>query len=462
MKRFFEREKAFLAPIFSIALPLALQNLIASSLNMIDTVLIGGLGQSSIAAVGLANQLFFLLNLFTFGINSGTAIFTAQFWGQKDIKNIRRVMGIGLFTGITAGLVFSLVAWLLPKQVLSIFSNDPYVVRLGAGYLRIIATSYVITTVSFCLAFVLRSTGEVMLPVKVSGMALVLNTFLNYAMIYGKFGFPRMEMAGSAWATVIARTVELATLLYVIYRWALVPAARLREIVDFSREFVKRFFKTTIPVILNESLWALGVMMFTVVYARMGTAIVAGVNIFSTIERISMVIFFGLAQACAVSVGNRIGAGDEETALGFAKRYSLIGPVLGLMIGGLLTLGAGALLSIFHVPAATLAISRQILYIFVLVLPFKVFNLINIVGILRSGGDTKFSLFLDTAGLWIFAVPLAFLAGLVWRLPPPMVYLLACSEEVFKFFFGVWRLRSGKWVNNLTHTMRAAVRESES
>lgn len=457
MKQFFEKEKAFLAPIFSIALPLALQNLIGSSLNMIDTVLIGGLGQTSIAAVGLANQLFFLLNLFTFGINSGTAIFTAQFWGQKDIKNIRRVMGIGLFTGIAAGLIFSMVAWFLPEHVLGFFSNDPHVIKLGAGYLRIIAISYVATTVSFCLAFVLRSTGEVMLPVKVSGMALALNTFLNYAMIYGKFGFPRMEMAGSAWATVIARVVELTVLIYVIYRGALVPAARFREIIDFSFEFVKRFFKTTIPVILNESLWALGVMMFTVVYARMGTAVVAGVNIFSTIERISMVLFFGLAQACAVSVGNQIGAGDEERALGFAKRYSIVGPVLGLIIGGILAIAAGPLLSVFHVPQGTLAIARRILYIFILVLPFKIFNLINIVGILRSGGDTKFSLFLDTAGLWIFAVPLAFLAGLVWRLPPPMVYLLACSEEVFKFFFGVWRLRSGKWINNLTHTMRAAV-----
>lgn len=457
MKRLLEREKAFLTPIFAIALPLALQNLIGSSLNMIDTVLIGGLGQSSIAAVGLANQLFFLLNLFTFGINSGTAIFTAQFWGQKDIKNIRRVMGIGLFTGIAAGLLFSLIAWLLPEQVLHLFSNDAQVVRMGAGYLRIIAISYGVTTVSFCLAFVLRSTGEVMLPVKVSGIALALNTFLNYAMIYGKFGFPRLGMAGSAWATVMARFIELTVLLYVIYRGSLVPAARLSEILDFSFEFVKRFFKTTVPVILNESLWALGVMMFTVVYARMGTAVVAGVNIFSTIERISMVLFFGLAQACAVSVGNQIGAGDERMARGFAKRYSLVGPVLGLVIGGLLALGAGPLLSIFHVPSATLAISRRILYIFVLVLPFKIFNLINIVGILRSGGDTKFSLILDTAGLWIFAVPLAFLSGLVWKLPPPTVYLLACSEEVFKFFLGIWRLRSGKWVNNLTHAMRAAV-----
>jgi Na+-driven multidrug efflux pump len=145
-------------------------------------------------------------------------------------------------------------------------------------------------------------------------------------------------------------------------------------------------------------------------------------------------------------------------ALGFARRYALLGPALGLIIGGLLALGAGPLLSVYHVPDATLMIARRILYIFVLVLPFKVFNLINIVGILRSGGDTRFSLFLDTVGLWVFAVPLAFLAGLVWRLPPPIVYLLACSEEVFKFFFGIWRLRTGKWINNLTHTMKAAIK----
>lgn len=204
-------------------------------------------------------------------------------------------MGIGLFTGMAAGLIFSLVAWILPRQVLGFFSNDPHVIQLGADYLQIVAISYIATTVSFCLAFVLRSTGEVMLPVKVSTMALILNTFLNYAMIYGKLGFPRMGMAGSAWGTVIARIVELVVLLYVIYRWSLVPAARLNDLIDSSLEFAKRFFKTTIPVILNESFWALGVMMFTVVYAKMGTAVVAGVNIFSTIERISLVLFSGLA-----------------------------------------------------------------------------------------------------------------------------------------------------------------------
>lgn len=456
MRKYLATQKDFLKPIIAIALPLALQNLIGSSLNMVDMVLVGGLGQTAIAAVGLANQLFFLLNLMTFGINSGTGIFTAQFWGQRDIANIRRVMGIGLFSGVIVGQLFSLAALIIPGPILSIFSKDTAVITLGCQYLRIIAFSYIVTSVSFCLSFVLRSTGQVMLPVKVSVLALGINTVLNWALIYGKFGFPRMEVAGSALATVIARFVELAILLFVIYRGKLVPAAKLKELMDFKFAFVKKFFQTTIPVILNESIWALGIMMFTIVYARMGTSVVAGVNIFSTIERVSLVLFFGLGQACAVSVGHCIGSREEEKALDFAKRYSILGPVTGLLIGGVLYFSGGLLPLIFHVPAGTILIARQIMGIYCFLLPFKVFNLINIVGILRGGGDTKFCLILDTAGLWLLAVPLAFMAGLVWHLPPPMVYLLVCSEEVFKFFFGVYRLLSGRWINNLTHEMRAS------
>lgn len=459
MKQFISKNQDFFGPILTIALPLALQNLISASLNMVDVILIGQMGQTSIAAVGLANQVFFLLNLFLFGINSGASIFYAQFWGQKDITNIRRVQGVGLVSGISAGLLFALVAFFIPGPVLSLFTNDREVIIQGSAFLRVIAPSYIITAISFSFAFVLRSTGQVKLPVKISAIALGVNTILNYLLIYGKFGFPRLGVSGSALATLLARGLELALFLLIIYRKRLVPAAQFKELTDLTPVFVQRFFKTTLPVILNESLWALGVTMFTVVYAHMGTAVVAGVNIFATIERLAFVLFFGLAQACAVTVGHDIGAGNEDKAFNRGKQYSLAGSVFSLFIGWSLVLLSPLILSFFKISVEAADIVRRILVIFAFVIPFKVFNLINIVGILRSGGDTRFSLILDTGILWLVAVPLAFIAGLVWRLPPPLVYLLSALEEVLKFIFGINRLLSRKWIHNLTHSMRAAAKK---
>ncbi len=455
-------DRNFFGPLWTIAMPIAFQNFITSSLNMVDTVMIGQLGPVAIAAVGLANQVFFLFNLFLFGINSGAAIFIAQFWGERDVPNIRRVLGIALLSAGSVALAFTLVALVLPGTVLGLFSSDPGVIALGIQYLRIIALSFLINAISFGYAFVLRSTGRVTVPLLASTLAFGLNTGLNYLLIYGAFGFPRMEVAGSATATVIARIVELMVILGAVYGKRLVPAASLAELFSFTREFARRFFQTTVPVILNESLWALGVTMFTVVYARIGTATLAAVNIAATTERVAMVLFFGMANACAVMVGRKIGAGEEQTALEYAKRFSLLGPLAGVLIAALVIGGINPILNLYRVPADVADLGRKIMTIFALTMPIRIFNLIIIVGILRSGGDTRFSLFLDTAGLWLLAVPLSFLAGLVWRLPADLVYGLVTLEELFKLFIGIWRLHSGRWINNLTHRMRQSLSEPDA
>jgi putative MATE family efflux protein len=451
------KDKSFYGPLLTLALPIAMQNLITSSLNMVDTIIIGQLGETAIAAVGLANQVFFLFNLFLFGIYSGSAIFTAQFWGQKDIPNIRRVLGLSLISGFFIALIFFLAAFLLPEMILRCFSNDPQVIIQGSRYLRIISFSYLMNAISFCYAFVLRSTGQVLLPMKVSLIAFGLNSFLNYALIYGVWGFPRLEVAGSALATLIARAVEMTIILYIVYHNHLTPAAKLREMFNLSLAFVKRFYQTTLPVIGNEALWALGTTMFAVVYAHMGTAVIAAINISATVEKISMVLFLGIANASAVMIGNKIGSGREDLAFDYAKRFEVLGPCLGLLISVLVFSGIGPVLGLYHVAPRVADTARLIMIIFALSIPIRVFNLINIIGILRSGGDTKFSLLIDTAGLWLIAVPLSFVAGLIWHFPPYFVYLLATLDEAFKFFLGLWRLLSGKWINNLTHRMRQTV-----
>lgn len=442
-------DKKFFKSMLKLAIPIALQNLILSSLNLVDTIIIGGLGETAIASVGLANQYFFLLNLLLFGITSGSSIFTAQYWGNKDIKNIRRVLGLCLLTGCSAALLFTLGGLFFPKQILSIFSKDADVIILGSQYLKIIVFSYVITSITFAYSFTLRSTGQVKIPMIVSVTSLAINTILNYLLVYGYFGFPKMGTNGSATATLIARIIEMCLILFAVYRKNNVIAAKFSELMDLSKTFILNFFKVTIPVILNESIWALGVTMYAIVYARMGTEVIASTNISSTVERITWVIFMGLGNACAVMIGHKIGEGNEKDAFIYAKRFIILGPVFAIFAGILVFFTSPWILSAYKVSPVVYNYAAKNLIVFSIFLWVKVFNFTSIVGILRSGGDTTFCLILDTGGVWLIGVPLVFLGGLVWHLPVYYVYALVYMEEVAKLIIGLPRILSKKWINNL-------------
>lgn len=449
MKKLLFGDSVFYKNLFRIAIPITIQNLIMSSLNFVDTIMVGQLGETNIAAVALANQLFFLIALFLFGVGSGASVFVAQFWGKKDVINIRKVLGLSMLCSVVVSVLATLIVMTFPEVVLSLFTKDTEVIRISASYLRIVCFSYIPTSITFCFASTLRSTGQSKLPMIASAVALSVNTVLNYIFIFGKLGMPAMGARGAAAATVIARFAEAILILGAVYSLKLAPAASFRELFAFSRDFAVRFFQVVIPVIMNEVLWSTGVTMYTVVYGRMGTNILASINIASAIEGISFVLFRSMSNACAVLVGNKIGEGDEQTAFTYSLRMAILGPALGITVGLILFFSSGNLLVFYNVTEQVYENARIILRIFSFVIPLKVFNMINIVGILRSGGDTKFSLILDTFGVWFIAVPLAFVGGLVYHLPVYIVYVLVNLEEIFKFSLGLKRFISKKWINNV-------------
>ena len=445
----FDRDRVFYRTLLHIALPIAAQNLVASALNMVDTIMIGRLGELEIAAVGLANQVFFLFMLFLFGVSSGSAIFTAQYWGKRDIASIRKVLGIGLATASLAAVFFSLLALLLPRQVMSFYIKDPEVIQLGSAYLRIAGLSYLATAVTFSYAFILRSTEQAKLPMLLSIVALGINTILNWVLIFGLFGMPAMGVEGAAIATVISRLIEMLLMLAIVYGRRLVPAASLKEMTAQTGAFVKRFYRTTFPVILNESLWSLGVTVYAFVYGRIGPGAVAAVNISGTAERLAMVLFFGMANAAAVMIGNRIGAGEEDKAYVYAKRFLVLGPILGVVMGVLLITFSPLILSLFNITQDVYSAARSILLVLGLTMTVRVFNFVNCIGVLRSGGDTKFSLLLDITGIWCIGVPIALIFGLWRQFPIHWVVLLVALEEVYKVVLGVRRFITKRWINNL-------------
>ncbi len=443
------KDQEFFRTFIKIALPIALQNLFVSSLGIVDTMMVGSIGETAIAAVGLANQIFFLLNFTLFGINSGAAIFTAQFWGARDVRGIRKVMGLELMLGLATCAVFSGVALLLPAQALGFYSADPEVVRLGTGYLRTVGLSYLATTLTLCLTTVLRSTGLIRLPVVAAIGTLCLNTALNYVLIFGHFGFPQLGVEGAATATCIARWLECAALLAYAYLARTPAAARLPELLGFDRDFLGRYFHVTLPVVINEVLWSLGTSFYAAIYAHVGTEQVAAYNVAITILNLATVLFVGISSACGIMVGNAIGAGDPERAFNNARRSLGIGGVLALVVGLGLFLVRESALSIYSLSPQGMQAARDILGVLTISVFYRAFNPTIIVGILRSGGDTRFSAVIDVAAVWLVALPLGTLGAFVFYLPIQWVVLCILAEGLFKMSIGLWRVFSRKWINML-------------
>ena len=376
-------------------------------------------------------------------------MFSAQFWGRRDVPNLRRVLGLCLMMAVSASFIFFALSQLWPSQILSIYSKDSSVIDLGTDYIRTFSWTFIFYAITFSYAFVMRSTGDVKTPTTISVLALLLTTFLSYSLIFGKFGLPELGIQGAAVAAVIARLLECVTLLTVIYRGNSPVAASLRELTNFDGGFFGKVIRPMFPVILNELLWALGVTTYNVIYGRMGTSSYAAMNIVSTIEQMAFVIFIGIANATSVLVGNRIGAGREEEAQLYAGRSLGLGVVGGIIIGLILQLVKEPVLSLYNVSPEVIENAGHVMDVVSLFLWVRVTNMTIVIGILRAGGDTRFSLFLDGIIIWLVGVPMAYLGANVFHLPVYLVYLCAMSEEVTKWFLGIARYRSRKWINDL-------------
>ncbi len=449
------KNKDFFKVMIAIALPITLQNLIASSVNMLDTLMITSLGKEALAAVGLANQVFFFYAVTIFGVATGSSIFIAQFWGKKDTMNIRRILGLSLTIVSALGVIFTLAALLIPEHIMRIFSSDTKVIKLGVDYLRIVSISYIITGISFAYAVASRSIGEAKMPMVVSIVSFVTNAVFNYLLIFGKFGFPQLGIKGAAYGTLIARIVEIALILYFVYSNNKNPlAGSIKDMTDWTGDFVKKYFKTAYPVILNEAFWSLGTVLYSIAYAKIGTEAAAAVQILNTVQNVFMVMSRGLANACTVMVGNKIGAEEEEVAIEYANSFMIISIISGMILGIILFLTSDAILMFFkNLTPELYTTSKKLLIVLAVFFFVKVLNGTIIVGIFRGGGDTRFSMIIEMAAVWLVGVPLAFLGALVFKLPVYYVTALVYMEEVVKVVVCIPRIISKKWVTNVITDM---------
>ena len=453
----FRREPGFYRRVWLLALPLILQNLITTSLGFVDTFMVGLLGNEPMAAVTAANSPIFLIQVIVFGLMSGLTVLVSQYWGRGDVDAINRCMGVAMYVALAVSTVMAAVLFFQPEAVMRLVTPNAVLVELGTPYLRIVGISYIFNSLTSVYISMQRSTENPALGMKVFAVSMLLNTFLNYCFIFGNFGAPALGVTGAAVATLTSRVVEfLITLVYAL-RNRRIPL-RFFQLLRPGREILGSFVRYSTPVVCNETLWGLGTTVMTMIMGHMtiSTEMLAAYAIMGNIDKFSTVACFGVAGATAVIVGKRIGegAGREEV-------YSVgcclltvsfgVGLAVSLCLAVLLpTVFIPYLYPLFHLKGLALEIAVIMCVVYLFMLPLKAFDITNITGLLRAGGDSRTASIIDLSCQWVIAVPLTFLTALVFNAPVAVVCLCIQSENVCKCPWGILRLRSRKWINNVT------------
>lgn len=456
------RDGVFWSTALRLALPVAIQNLLISSFTLVDTLMVGQLGDVPLSAIGMAGQWAWFLNICQFGFCSGATLFYAQYWGVRDEKGIRRVFGIGMACVALLSLAFTAVCVLAPEWAISLFNRTPAVVEQGAAYLRVAGWSFLAQMAVSMIGAVLRSTGRVKLPMFVACLTTVVNIALDYILIFGKLGAPAMGITGAAWATTISAWVGLVFVLVVSVLQKNILVGPVKEFLAFGREQLAEYFQKAWPVVLNELAWGLGTVVLNLIYSNLGYEYYAAVTIVRTFENLSFSLFIGLCSACAIMVGNSVGAGDIDQGVAQSRRFVVAEPVLAICLGATLIAAREPLIYLFNTGGALSQLTYESAVIILILYSGHMITrnipYITVVGIFRAGGDTSTGVKYDIGCLWFLSIPVTFLSAYVLRLPFPVVYaLMLMSEDYVKTWLCLRHFRSWKWLMPVTDQGRVAL-----
>ena len=460
MGYYLKQEKGFYKHLFLLTLPVVLQNLVTTSLGLVDTFMVGMVGDIEMAAVTAANTPIFVLQCIIFGMQSGLGILVSQYWGHRDMENIRRSTNVAFLMVFLLTLLTSAAALLFPEQIMLLVTDNLQLVPVGAGYLRIVACSYLFNGFSMVYLAAQRSMENPKLGMYVLIVSMLLNTVLNYVMIFGKLGLPALGVEGAAIATFSSRVVEFViSLVYALRckQMPLMPACILRPGKATFRSFVK--FST--PVLLNETLWGTGTSLYTVIMGHMAgsTDLISAYTVAGNIDKMVTVAIFGVAAAAAVIVGKEVGMGGKNAypigqALTFVAFCTGFGVAIAEQLLFWLVLKPHVL-PLFSMTAASASLCVTMMICYSISAPLHAFATTGIVGVLRGGGDVRIAMLIDVLPLWCFTLPLLVLLGLVLHAPIAIFCFIMATESALKVPFGLHRIRSGKWIHDVTQDLNA-------
>ncbi len=443
---------SFYKKLLALAIPISLQLILASSLSLIDVLMVSSLGSAEVAAVGLANKLFFVVILMISGLATGSSILAAQYIGKGDMEGVKRILSLGLTFSLLLVIPISIGAVFFPNTIMGLFSNDPQVISIGAQFLSITAPFHLLMAIVSIFSAVLRANSQTLLPMVVGFIAVIVNTFMNYVLIFGNFSAPELGVEGAAYATSIAKCIECGLLLLSVYVGRSAIRINVKEFISsFEREEVQRFVKQSLPLLLNEFIWGLGVFSFTVIYALMGTEALAAITLLGPIEGISIDIFIGFTSAASIIISGRLGANEFIDAKREAFMLTSI-ITLGCIVYGLLLLSLSDLVFYIYrdVDGDVLNIAVDMFFVISVTLWLRLFNVVTCVSILRSGGDVKFTLYVDMVVIWLLVLPLTAISGLVYHIPVQWVFAIALGgEALIKAPIYSLRIKTLVWLKNL-------------
>ena len=452
------KEDNILKKVIKIGLPVSLENMIYGLINFIDVFMVGnknfaqlGLGTVAVAGLGFANQLFLIFTVALFGLYSGGGILAAQYFGSKDYKNLKKCLGVILAVGTIFSIIFFIGALFIPNQIIGLYTVDKEVINVGSKYLKIISWVYPLVGIGFAFNIMLRSIGETKYAMYSSILGLIINSFGNYVLIFGKFGMPAMGVEGAALATLIARIISTVFILVLIYKNKLVIAGKLSEFFNLSWNFIIKTLKISLPVFGHEILWVLGISVYVIIYGRMGTNYAASIQIVRSISSLVFTLYFGFSSATSAIIGKEIGARNEEKAYSDANYLLKVGVIFGILVGVIIYLISPIILKSMQVSETIYPLTKQLITIEGVIIALKSLTLQFVVGILRAGGDTFWTMCIDIITLWLFAIPIVYFTGIHLKWPILLVYFFSVSDEILKIYPCIKRFKSKKWINNLVN-----------
>ncbi len=439
----------FYKVLWALVLPITLQGLVNQAVNSVDVFMLGHIGQDALSAVSLANQVQFWVTGFFWGASSGTALMIAQYWGKKDLRSVQTVMGIGWKVSFLFTALLTCASFLFPDAIMTIFTNDPALIRIGAEYLRVISVTFVIQSVTQIYECSLRSMGRAGMSTVISTAALVINAVLNALLIFGWFGLPKMGAAGIAAATIIARLFEML----LCFGDALhnrVIRYDLSLLLSYNKELTGDFFRYSLSALLNDISWTLAFSTYSIFLGHLGSDVVAAAAVATTVRDLGTVACMSFSSAAVTIIGNELERGDLDQAKRDGRRIVILSLVSGAATGLIILLLRPLILRFYPLTGSAAEYLRFMLLVSSYYVIGQTVNTAVIAGIFRAGGDTKFGMICDTVNMWCVAVPIGFLSAFYFDLPPKTVYVILCLDEFYKLPVEIIHYRKYKWLNNLT------------
>ena len=454
--KLYTKDKMFYQRVLKLAMPIALQSLITIGVNMLDTIMVGSLGEMELSAVSLANQFINIYHIFCMGLGMGASVLVSRYWGMREqepgqaMEALKKTICIMLRLTLGLAVVFALVTFFIPQTVMGMYTEDAGIISLGRDYLEYSVVSYFFLGLSLVSTIVLRSVGQVRMPLYVSIGAFFVNLVANYGLIFGRLGMPRMGIAGAALGTLIARVFEAGVICGYLFFFDRGIGFRLRHLFMKTGDLVGEYIRISIPVLVSDGILAIGNNTVAMVVGHLSMAFVAANAVTSVTQQMSNVLAQGVAQAGAIVTGQTLGEGERDKALSQGYTFLGMGLGLGLFAALVIRLISGPVIRAYGMSRETTEVARQLMDAIGFIMIFQSTNSIMTKGVLRGGGDTRMLMLADNIFLWLLSIPLGLLAGFVLGLPAFWIYTCLKADQIAKTVWCVFRLRGGKWIKKIT------------